>query len=792
MLETKRKILIVFIVFLIFFLFFSIKDCFFTNGNFENKIIRYGRKQTIKSLDITDTPIINREPYLVFGKYIKLPAGRYSVDFFIKSVEKKQVKIDIDIASDRGREIEVKKAGNLMLGDNILSVNLLLKDSKEIEPRVKLYDNAHNVFVEKIEIRKIGNIYPFKKIILKTIFYTFFSILFIFAVFSSSNENSEWKRYILFFIFFLSFYLILIRSWISEDAFITLRHVENFISGYGPVFNIGERVEGFSHVLWFYMVSLFRWSGVTIKASVIIPSLIFSFSALYIFLFKIRVSDERKEVLNFSAPALLAASAFIDFGTSGLESPLSYLLLIIYSKMLLEGSFHKKPEIFGMIIALLVFTRPDFGIFLILNIIFFVYELYRKRIKFKFLLNFSLFSIVPLFLYEIFRMGYYAAIFPNPFYTKTGSGSYFSAGINYFLDFSEGSLFLPVVVFALLILIFKKDKSDGRILLLLSGFTHLFFIVRGGGDFMHGRFLLPSFILLSAGTIGIFDEYFSSSEIKRISAVFLIAFIFIIGLFVKPAQKRGHYFNRGGISDERFAYYKDKNIPLKYLFKENIIFMWKTIGENYHYIAEKAKLKIRVAYKNVGFIGYYAGKRVFVLDKLGLTDPIVSRLKIKKRGRPGHEKYAPFPYLYYRELTFSPTPFPLWNRFAKTNQGILWDISPKTMRRFSFFLPRDFKNNLDNAVTDYLEKLNYKKGDADFLLFLKKYWLPYTKTENRKRFLDKINMELIKHDSNIYRWINRNKTKLKLVDEKITGDMSMKKFIENILFSIKYFNMKFE
>jgi arabinofuranosyltransferase len=792
MLTIRRKIIIIFSVFFIFLIFFSVKDYFLKNKDFRSKIIKYEKKQAIKKNDITAAPITNKEKYLIFGRYMKISEGKYRADFFIKSRKKKSVKLNVDIASDRGREIEVKKEKRVKFGENIISVRLLLKNGKEIEPRVKLSDNFDSIYVEKVKIEKIGNIFPAEKVILKTVFYSFFSILFVFAVLYSKEEDFKGKKYILFFLLFLSFYLILVKSWISEDAFITLRHIENFISGYGPVFNIGERVEGFSHVLWFYMVSFFRWLGFTIKASVMIPSLIFSFSAIYIFLFKIKVSGESGEVLNLAAPALLAASAFIDFGTSGLESPLSYLLLIIYSKFLLEGSFDKRPEFFGIIIALLVFTRPDFGIFLIINLIFFIYELYIKKIKFNFLLKFSIFSIIPLLLYEIFRMGYYAAIFPNPFYTKTGSGSYFSAGINYFLDFSEGSLFLPVVIFALLVFVFNKSEFNGRKLILLSGFTHLFFIVRGGGDFMHGRFLLPSFILLSAGTMGIFDKYFSSSKIRRLSSVFLIIFIFIIGLFIKPAQKRGHYFNRGGISDERFAYYKDKNIPLKYLFKENIIFMWKTIGENYYFLAEKGRTKIRIAYKNVGFIGYYGGKKVFVLDKLGLTDPIVSRLKIKKRGRPGHEKYAPFPYLYYRRLTFSPTPFPLWNRFANTNYGILWDISPKTIRKFSFFLRKDFKRKLDNAILDYLDKLNYMKADADFLIFLSKYWLPYTKKEYKNMFLNKINMRLLKRDSKIYGWINRNKIKLQAIDKRIKGDINYKSFISNIMFSIKNFNMQFE
>ena len=48
-------------------------------------------------------------------------------------------------------------------------------------------------------------------------------------------------------------------SWISDDALITMRHVLNFINGYGPVFNVGERVQAYTHPLWFLLISLFSY-----------------------------------------------------------------------------------------------------------------------------------------------------------------------------------------------------------------------------------------------------------------------------------------------------------------------------------------------------------------------------------------------------------------------------------------------------------------------------------------------------------------------------------------------------
>ena len=54
---------------------------------------------------------------------------------------------------------------------------------------------------------------------------------------------------------FLAVYawLVIRTSWVGDDAVITFRSLENFLHGYGPVFNIGERVQTFTHPLWFLL-----------------------------------------------------------------------------------------------------------------------------------------------------------------------------------------------------------------------------------------------------------------------------------------------------------------------------------------------------------------------------------------------------------------------------------------------------------------------------------------------------------------------------------------------------------
>ena len=50
-------------------------------------------------------------------------------------------------------------------------------------------------------------------------------------------------------------YIALISGWISDDIKITFRQIWNLLHGDGITFNVGERVQAFSHPLWFLLLS---------------------------------------------------------------------------------------------------------------------------------------------------------------------------------------------------------------------------------------------------------------------------------------------------------------------------------------------------------------------------------------------------------------------------------------------------------------------------------------------------------------------------------------------------------
>jgi len=59
-----------------------------------------------------------------------------------------------------------------------------------------------------------------------------------------------------FLVIFCITQVFIVKPWIGDDSLITFRSVDNFINGYGLRFNIGERVQSYTHPLWMFLLSL--------------------------------------------------------------------------------------------------------------------------------------------------------------------------------------------------------------------------------------------------------------------------------------------------------------------------------------------------------------------------------------------------------------------------------------------------------------------------------------------------------------------------------------------------------
>ena len=73
-----------------------------------------------------------------------------------------------------------------------------------------------------------------------------------------SGEWSKRRRIwpIVLALLLVAFAVVLLRTtWVCDDAFITLRTIDNLVHGYGLRWNVDERVQSFTHPLWMLLVA---------------------------------------------------------------------------------------------------------------------------------------------------------------------------------------------------------------------------------------------------------------------------------------------------------------------------------------------------------------------------------------------------------------------------------------------------------------------------------------------------------------------------------------------------------
>nr|WP_040925502.1 hypothetical protein [Saccharomonospora marina] len=156
----------------------------------------------------------------------------------------------------------------------------------------------------------------------------------------------------------------LLYSTIAEDAFVTFRYARNIADGYGPVFNPGERVEGYSNFLWLVLITLPRaMFGGSVVTGAVVLGVLCTLGAVLLsyFLVNRMVADAQHggagmRGLGVAAAALTAGvSSLAAYGPSGLETSLFVLLVLTVCYAVAA----QRPVVAGVIAALAAMTTPD-------------------------------------------------------------------------------------------------------------------------------------------------------------------------------------------------------------------------------------------------------------------------------------------------------------------------------------------------------------------------------------------------------------------------------------------------
>ena len=423
----------------------------------------------------------------------------------------------------------------------------------------------------------------------------------------------------------LILFTILNSAWLGDDAQITFRQVWNFISGDGITFNFAERVQAFTHPLWFWVLSIFGFITQELFMTTIILNVILTtFSVLL--LIKIEF-DQNKYHRTLISPTffLIFSWAFCDYATSGLENSLSFLLTGVLIYILTLNSWKRRIREIFLVLSLLVLNRIDY------SVLFFplvLYIIWNCR-NIKLLIHAIWPGAILMCIWFGFATLYFGSPLPNTYFAKLNAGYPFDEvllrGWIYFLSMSKdlGSVF--IIASALILSLLSRNFL--LICLSLGQLLYCLYMLQAGGDFMLGRYF-AILVYISVGQI-----ILSLISIKRISLVFknlivlgIVLTLIVLGFFDRfPFRSHLELGSRTPIigtvdpvthiADERSFYYF-----IFGLFSEHRE-SWPQINDQ--------KDQFPTDYRTAcGIMGgnSLTTPNIFIIDQCGLTDPLISRL----------------------------------------------------------------------------------------------------------------------------------------------------------------------
>ena len=443
------------------------------------------------------------------------------------------------------------------------------------------------------------------------------------------NKNLGLVARILFLCLFL--YTILIMAWVGDDIQITFRQVWNFITGYGITYNFSERVQAFTHPLWFFFLSSIVFVTRELFNTTIFVCIVLSMLSVLL-LIKMEY-DNKKCIKSVFSPIylLLFSWAFCDYTTSGLENSLSYFLVGLLLYMFNSTVWRKNINYIFILLSLLVLNRLDYVVLFSPLAIILLFEIKTLR---NFLSSVYI-GVIIIFIWFLFATFYFGSPFPNTFYAKLNNNystiDVIKNGFDYFIALKVDLSTVLIIISSFII----SSLSKNRILIALSigQILYLSYILWSGGDFMQGRFF-SILVFLSIGQMILALSKISVGEVTYNLMLFGLLFLAaLIGLF-----SQHHVFSGPTIRPPvLYPFLSDPN----YVAKAGYNSAWDERGGFYRtsgLLSARRKAwpavmgqrnGLPTKYETIcGLIGISAltDTSTYYIDVCGLTDPFLSRI----------------------------------------------------------------------------------------------------------------------------------------------------------------------
>jgi arabinofuranosyltransferase len=467
------------------------------------------------------------------------------------------------------------------------------------------------------------------------------------------------------------------HRWMADDGFINLRLVQETLAGRPFQFNPGERVEAGTSPLWVVILLglqvLLGWA-IQIEWLAVLAGLALTTGGLAAGVLGAsrlwRASGFRSMLLPAGVLVLAALPPVWDFATSGLETGLWFAwlgaCLVVLARRVPEpgGSGAEArsaltPLAAPVLLGLGPLVRPDFFLFSAAFVGLHLHLSRPVRVEWA---RAVLWAVALPVAYQIFRMGWFASVVPSPALATEAGRSFLERGTAYVADLAGTyALAVPLAVIAIWAVAAATAAAvrGARPAVVVTvtcagaGLVHIGYVMWVGGDFMHGRLLLPGLLMLLLPVLAL--PVLPSPRGTAMAATAALVVWALVCATTLRVDDRPTAFPKA-ITNERTFWLRQAGQPEHNVTLDDNADFYQVAraagvrqahdrGED-RFIGMSADLPLRsgsgviVDAGNIGMIGLAVGPDVPVIDSLGLADPVHARFQLDDRSTAPHEKAA--------------------------------------------------------------------------------------------------------------------------------------------------------
>ena len=274
-----------------------------------------------------------------------------------------------------------------------------------------------------------------------------------------------------------------------DDAMISMRYAWNFSHGNGLVWNLGERVEGYTNFLMTLIMSaatlLFNEKNAVLAIQIFgiltVIAVVWQAWKLY----RLVAGNDSNPLLFVLFPVLVILYYPLSYWSlMGMETGLvTFLILLSFNAIIQFEEKNQSSSLFlsALFVSLSYLTRPDAGM-IILPIMLFI--LTRKTSWKQRILNgikFGLIFLILPFAHMVFRYLYYGELLPNTYFLKlTGltTANRLRVGLIFIYPFLTS--ILPLWIFASLNTALNFNRR--KLMIFAAAVLYVFYQIWVGGD----------------------------------------------------------------------------------------------------------------------------------------------------------------------------------------------------------------------------------------------------------------------------------------------------------------------